>query len=139
MSRIGKLPIPIPEKVELKIDGQTVHVKGPLGELSHTFVDEVEVVVEDGVARVNRRGETTRHRAMHGLSRSLLANMVEGVSVGFEKILLVVGVGYTAEKKGSGVMLRVGFSHPVWMGAPPGITFELLMPSQWAEAGVTKQ
>ncbi len=139
MSRIGKLPITIPDKVEVTIDGQDVTVKGPLGELQHTFRDEVEVVMEDGAVKVNRRADSQTHRAMHGLSRTLLFNMVEGVSKGYEKILLVVGVGYSAELKGSGLMLRVGYSHPIWIGAPPGIKFELLQPSQWSEFGITKQ
>lgn len=139
MSRIGKLPILIPDKVELKIDGQTVTVKGPLGELHHTFDPEVVVVVEDKVAKVNRLADTKRHRAIHGLSRSLLANMVEGVTKGYEKILLVIGIGYSAEIKGSGILLKVGYAHPIWMAPPPGVSFEVLQPSQWSEAGVTKQ
>ncbi|MBS1260801.1 MAG: 50S ribosomal protein L6 [Calditrichaeota bacterium] len=139
MSRIGKLPIPIPDKVSVTVNGRDVHVKGPLGELYNTLRDEVEVKLEDSRVWVRRRGDTKLHRALHGLSRTVVSNMVEGVSQGFEKILVVIGVGYTAELKGDGVMLRVGYSHPVWIGAPPGIKFELLQPSQWAEAGVEKQ
>ncbi len=139
MSRIGKMPVPVPEKVEVAIVGRSVTVKGPLGELKHTFDEEVEIVLEGGQALVKRLADSKRHRAIHGLSRSLLANMVEGVSKGYKKILLVVGVGYTAEIKGNGVMIRVGFSHPVWMGSPPGVKFEVLQPAQWAEAGVVKQ
>lgn len=139
MSRIGKMPVPIPDKVTVTVDGQSVTVKGPLGELEQTFRPEVSITVADGVATVDRTGETAQHRGLHGLSRTLLANMVEGVSKGYEKILLVIGVGYSAELKGSGLMMRVGYSHPIWLGAPPGITFETLQPSQWAEAGVTKQ
>lgn len=139
MSRIGKMPVPIPDKVEVKVDGQLVHVKGPLGELSHNFDPEVEVVLENGEALVRRLEETRRHRSIHGLSRTLLSNMVEGVSKGFEKTLLVVGVGYNASMKGKGVLLRVGYSHPVWMGPPPGVNFELLPPSKWTEMGITKQ
>lgn len=139
MSRIGKMPIPIPEKVEVKIDGQAVTVKGQHGELSHTFNPEVEIILQEGEVLVNRRAEDRQHRAQHGLSRTLLANMVEGVSKGYEKILVIVGVGYTAELKGEGVMIRVGYSHPIWMGPPPGVKFELLQPSQWAENGIVKQ
>lgn len=139
MSRIGKMPITIPDKVTVAVDGQTVNVKGPLGELEQTFRPEVAIEVKDGVATVTRTGETATHRGIHGLTRTLLANMVEGVSKGYNKILLIVGVGYSAELKGDGLMLRVGFSHPVWMGAPPGIKFETLQPSQWAENGITKQ
>lgn len=119
MSRIGKLPIEIPDKVKVTINGSDVLVKGPLGELNDTFVPEVQIVQEGNFLKVNRLEETRRHRAMHGLSRSLLANMVEGVSKGYEKILLIIGVGYNAELKGTGVLIRVGYSHPVWMGAPP--------------------
>jgi large subunit ribosomal protein L6 len=139
MSRIGKLPIQIPDKVEVKIDGQYVSVKGPLGELEHTFRDEIELKLEDNVATVTPRGETKLHRSLHGLSRTLLNNMVEGVSKGFEKILIIAGVGYTAEVKGSGLMLRVGYSHPIWMGAPPSVKFDLIQPSQWSELGISKQ
>lgn len=139
MSRIGKMPVPIPDKVEISVKGQTVRVKGPLGELEQTFNPEVEIVLKDGQAVVRRLEETRRHRAIHGLSRTLLANMVEGVSKGFNKILLLAGVGYNAEIKGNGVLLRVGFSHPVWMGAPPEIKFELFPSSGWSDLGVTKQ
>lgn len=139
MSRIGKLPIEIPDKVKVTINGSDVLVKGPLGELNDTFVPEVQIVQEGNFLKVNRLEETRRHRAMHGLSRSLLANMVEGVSKGYEKILLIIGVGYNAELKGTGVLIRVGYSHPVWMGAPPGVNFEVLTSSQWEPYGITKQ
>lgn len=139
MSRIGKMPVKLPEKVEVKIDGQTVTVKGPLGELHQTFNPEVTVKQGEGELIVERVGDTPTHRAQHGLSRSLLFNMVEGVSKGYEKKLVVIGVGYSAEIKGSGLMLRVGFSHPIWIGAPEGVKFETLQPSQWAEHGITKQ
>lgn len=139
MSRIGKLPIAIPDKVKVKIEEQFVSVTGPLGELHHTFVPEVEIKEEDGNLVVDRRSDDKRHRAMHGLSRSLLANMVEGVSKGFSKTVLIVGVGYSAEAKGSGVLIRVGYSHPVWMGAPPNVKFEVLSQSQWEQYGITKQ
>ncbi|MBZ0263691.1 50S ribosomal protein L6 [bacterium] len=139
MSRIGKLPIAIPDKVKVNIEEQHVSVTGPLGELNHTFVPEVEIKTDDGNLIVNRRNDDKRHRAMHGLSRSLLANMVEGVSNGFSKTVLIVGVGYSAELKGSGVLIRVGYSHPVWLGAPPGVTFEVLSQSQWEQYGITKQ
>jgi large subunit ribosomal protein L6 len=133
------MPVPIPDKVKVDVDGQQVHVEGPLGELTETFRDEVEIVLEDGELVVKARGESNEHRAMHGLTRTLINNMVVGVSQGYQKILLLAGIGYTAELKGSGVMLRVGYSHPVWIGAPPGVKFELLQPSQWSEAGIEKQ
>ncbi len=139
MSRIGKQPIQIPDKVKITIEDQTVTVKGKLGELQHTFDPEVRVIQDGSIVKVERLEETQRHRAIHGLSRTLLFNMVEGVSNGYEKILIVVGVGYSADMKGSGVLLKVGYSHPVWIAPPPGITFEVLQPSQWSEAGVTKQ
>ncbi|MDP8208247.1 MAG: 50S ribosomal protein L6 [Candidatus Electryonea clarkiae] len=139
MSRIGKMPVPIPDKVDVKIDGQKVYVKGPLGGLSHVFEPEVELKLNDGEVIVLSLGETRRHRSMHGLSRTLLANMVEGVSKGFEKILLIAGVGYNAEIKGNGILLRVGYSHPVWMGPPPEIKFEIFPPSKWSDIGTSKQ
>ncbi|MFH0882996.1 MAG: 50S ribosomal protein L6 [bacterium] len=139
MSRIGKMPITIPEKVDVKIDGQTVDVKGPLGELTHTFRPEVKVRKDDAILVVERLQDDKQHRAQHGLSRTLLSNMVEGVSKGYSKTLVVIGVGYSAELKGSGLYIRIGFSHPVWLGAPPGIKFETLQPSQWAENGIVKQ
>ncbi len=139
MSRIGKMPVPIPDKVEVKLDGQTATVKGPKGELTHEFVPEVELVMEDGAVVVKPRGDSKEHRGRWGLSRTLLANMVEGVTNGYEKVLLICGVGYSAEIKGNGILLRVGYSHPVWLGAPPHVEFEVLQPSQWGEAGITKQ
>jgi len=139
MSRIGKMPITIPEKVAVTIDGSQVTVKGPLGELQQTFRPEVAFEQADGVLTVSRTGETQMHRGIHGLSRTLLANMVEGVHKGFSKTLVIAGVGYTAELKGNGLMLRIGYSHPVWLGAPPEIKFEVFQPSQWAEIGVVKQ
>jgi large subunit ribosomal protein L6 len=139
MSRIGKMPIVIPEKVDVKIDGQTVVVKGPLGELSHTFRPEVTIRQDDAKLVVERLQDDKQHRSQHGLSRSLLFNMVEGVSKGYSKTLVVIGVGYSAELKGSGLYIRIGFSHPIWLGAPPGIKFETLQPSQWVENGIVKQ
>lgn len=139
MSRIGKLPIPIPEKVEAKVDGQVVSVKGPLGELTQEFREEMEIKLVENQIIVEPRGETKLHRSLHGLTRTLIANMVTGVTEGYTKILVIIGIGYSAELKGSGLMLRVGYSHPIWIGAPPGIKFELLAPSQWSEAGITKQ
>jgi large subunit ribosomal protein L6 len=139
MSRIGKLPVPIPDKVQVTVDGQSVTVKGPLGELYQEIRSEIEVKLENNQVLVTPLGETKLHRALHGLSRTLINNMVEGVSKGYEKILVVIGVGYSAELKGSGLMLRLGYSHPIWMAPPPGVKFELLQPSQWSEAGVEKQ
>lgn len=139
MSRIGNLPIPLPDKVTVTIKDDVVFVKGPLGELNQQFRPEVEVIVEEKEVVVKRLDETKLHRSIHGLTRTLIANMVEGVSKGFEKTLILIGIGYSAELKGSGILLRVGYSHPVWMGAPPGVKFELLQPSQWSEMGIKRQ
>jgi large subunit ribosomal protein L6 len=139
MSRIGKYPIPVPEGVEVTLDGQKLTVKGPLGTLTEEFREEMELTHQDGEIRVQPRGETKLHRSLHGLTRTLVANMVEGVTKGYEKLLVVIGIGYSAELKGEGLMLRIGYSHPVWIGPPPGVSFELLQPSQWAEADIAKQ
>jgi len=139
MSRIGKLPIAIPEKVDVAINDQTVTVKGPLGELEHTFRPEVTVRQEGNTLLVERLKDDKLHRAQHGLGRTLLFNMVEGVSKGYERILVIIGVGYSAEIKGEGLMVRVGYSHPIWIGSPPGVKFETLQPSQWNEFGIVKQ
>ena len=125
MSRIGKNPVPIASGVDVKVAGQDVTVKGPLGTLERTFHERVSIVVEDGEARVLRRDEDRQTRALHGLSRALLANMVEGVSTGFRKELSIIGVGYRASLKGKDIELLVGFSHPVAVLAPDGITFEV--------------
>ncbi|GBE29113.1 50S ribosomal protein L6 [bacterium BMS3Bbin04] len=139
MSRIGKLPIPIPDKVQVTVEGQVVKVKGPLGELYREIRDEIEVKLVDKQVVCTPLGESKLHRSLHGLSRTLINNMVIGVTEGYAKILVIIGVGYSAELKGSGLMLRLGYSHPIWMAPPPEIKFELLQPSQWNEAGVEKQ
>ncbi|MBD3165910.1 50S ribosomal protein L6 [bacterium] len=139
MSRIGKMPIDIPDKVDVKVDGQRVTVKGPKGELTQEIRDEIEVVLEDKLLRVVPRGETQLHRSLYGLSRTLLNNMVVGVTEGYQKSLIIAGVGYSAELKGPGLLLKVGYSHPVWIAPPPGVNFEVLQPSQWGEAGIKKQ
>ena len=125
MSRIGKLPIAIPTGVEVKIEGSTVSVKGPLGHLEETFSPEIGIKLEDGHLIIERPNDEPRVRALHGTTRALLNNMVQGVSKGFERVLEVNGVGYRAELNGNDLVLNVGFSHPVKFPAPEGITFEV--------------
>lgn len=123
MSRIGKKPITVPKGVEVKVQGNTVHAKGPKGELARTLHPDISVALADGVLTVNRKSDAEQHKALHGLSRTLVANMVEGVSTGFQKVLEIQGVGYKAEVKGPALNLALGFSHPVSYPAPAGIQF----------------
>lgn len=139
MSRIGRKPIPLPAAVEVTIDGSTVRVRGPRGELARTFPPQVEIRREDGQLVVARRGEDRRSKAMHGLSRALLANMVEGVTQGYKKVLEIVGVGYRAEAKPHGLTLSLGFSHPVEYRAPEGITLRTPTPTVIEVEGIDKE
>jgi large subunit ribosomal protein L6 len=123
MSRIGKKPVAVPSGVTAEIDGQTVRVKGPKGELSRTVHAEMIVKLENGAITVARPSEETRHKALHGLTRTLIANMVEGVEKGYQKVLEIQGVGYKAEATKGGLNVVVGYSHPVLYKAPAGITF----------------
>ena len=123
MSRIGKKPVTVPSGVTAEIDGQTVRVKGPKGELSRTVHAEMIVTLENGVITVARPSEETRHKALHGLTRTLIANMVEGVEKGYQKVLEIQGVGYKAEATKGGLNVVVGYSHPVLYKAPAGISF----------------
>ena len=139
MSRIGKKPIPVPSGVEVDVRPGTVTVKGPKGTLSERISADMTVTVDDGtlsVARPTHRGE---HRALHGLTRSLVANMVTGVTDGFEKRLEIQGVGYRAALRGQDLELLLGFSHPVSVKAPEGITFEVPQPTQIIVRGISKQ
>jgi large subunit ribosomal protein L6 len=131
MSRVGKLPIPIPAGVTISLDGQTVAVRGPRGELARTLNPEVEVVVEGDRVLVKPAGdpEEKRVRSQWGLSRSLVANMVEGVSTGFQRTLELSGVGYRASRQGSDLVLTVGFSHPVRITPPAGLEVEVPSPT----------
>ncbi|MEW6033763.1 MAG: 50S ribosomal protein L6 [Chloroflexota bacterium] len=122
MSRIGKIPVTIPTDVVVVTSGSEVTVKGPKGELTRRFHPEVSIKVEGSKLTVEPRGEDKFHRSLHGLSRTLLANMVEGVTKGFEKGLEISGVGYRVQKAGNDVVLQVGFSHPIAFAAPPGIS-----------------
>ncbi len=125
MSRIGRMPIALPKGVEVKIEGSQVSVKGPKGNLERTFPAEMQITMEDGRLLVNRPSDEQRLRALHGMTRALLNNMVVGVSSGFTRVLEVNGVGYRAEMAGKDLMLYVGYSHPVKMEPPAGIAFEV--------------
>ena len=139
MSRIGRAPIPVPDGVTVAINGQHVTVKGPKGELSHTVVSPITIAQEGGELLVSRPTDRAPHRSLHGLSRSLVANMVEGVTKGFEKRLELVGVGYRAQMKGKDLEIAAGFSHPVVMTPPDGITFETPVPTQIVVTGIKKE
>ena len=125
MSRIGQMPIPIPSGVDVKLDGTTITVKGSLGALSRELHPRPKVEIVDGEIRVSRPSDSREDRSLHGLTRSLVANMVEGVSKGFEKELEIIGLGYRVEAQGKGLVLNVGFSHPVKVEPIEGITFEV--------------
>ena len=121
MSRIGRRPVPIPQGVTATLDGHRLTIKGPKGELARTFHADMTLAVEEGTVVVRRPSDESRHKALHGLTRTLVANMVEGVTKGFSKALEIQGVGYKAEPKPFGVQLVVGFSHPVPYHAPQGV------------------
>ncbi len=127
MSRIGRMPIVVPKDVEVEIDGTRVKVKGPKGEMEHTFPSDMTIRYEDGVITVQRPSEDGFHRALHGMTRALINNMVQGVKNGFERVLEINGVGYRAEKNGETLILYVGYSHPVEIVPPKGISFEVDM------------
>ena len=139
VSRIGKQPIAVPSGVEVTIEPELVKVKGPKGELTERVNRDIDVKQENGeilVARPTDRGE---HRALHGLTRSLIANMVEGVTNGYEKRLEIQGVGYRAQLQGKKLVLALGYSHPVEMDAPEGIDFEVPQPTRVVVRGISKQ
>lgn len=125
MSRIGNKPIPVPSGVEVQIEGNSVTVKGPKGTLTKNIHPDMMVKLEDGVIRVQRPTDNKEHRSLHGLTRTLIANMVEGVTKGYEKVLQVHGVGYRAQMAGQNLNLQVGYSHPVEIVPRPGIQFEV--------------
>ena len=125
MSRIGRMPIPIPEGVQVDVKGSFVTVSGPKGELSRSFNPDITISLQDGQIVVSRPTDNRQHRALHGLTRALLANMVTGVTEGYHRDLEIQGVGYRAEMRGDNLVLYVGFSHPVEIAPPAGITFDL--------------
>ena len=139
MSRIGKMPIVVPSGVEVKIDGSTVTVKGPKGELKETYHEDMKISMSDEGVVVERPSDEREHRSLHGLTRSLIANMVIGVSEGYEKSLEIVGVGYRAVLKGKDLEMQLGFSHPVLVEAEEGITFEVPAATKVIVRGIDKQ
>ena len=140
MSRIGRLPIPVPAGVEVSIEGDTVRVKGPKGELHHTVVEPIAVQrAEDGTLAVTRPDDERESRSRHGLTRTLVANMVTGVTEGYEKKLEISGVGYRVAAKGQDLEFSLGYSHPVLVSAPAGITFAVESPTRFSVSGIDKQ
>jgi large subunit ribosomal protein L6 len=139
MSRIGKQPIAVPDGVNVSIEAELVSVKGPKGELAERKSREIEVKQEDGQIVVTRPTDRGEHRALHGLTRSLIANMVEGVTNGFEKRLEIQGVGYRANLQGKKLVLALGYSHPVELDAPDVIDFEVPQPTRIVVRGISKQ
>lgn len=139
MSRIGRMPVKIPAGVEVRIDGNTVWMKGPKGELTYTFHPDMRIERRDGALVVQRPSDEKFHKALHGLTRALLNNMVVGVTQGYEKALVLNGVGYRAAMQGGKLVLTVGFSHPVEIVPPPGITVEVPQPNRIVVRGIDKQ
>jgi len=140
MSRIGRLPIPVPAGVEVTLDGQAVTVKGPKGTLSHTVPSPITIErSEDGTLLVSRPDDERESRSLHGLTRSLVANMVTGVTDGYAKGMEIRGVGYRVAAKGSDLEFALGYSHPVPVAAPEGISFEVQSPTKFVVRGIDKQ
>ena len=139
MSRIGKLPVAIPNGVKIELDGSNLTVKGPKGELSRTLHPEMTVGIDDGQIVVTRPSDQKRHRALHGLTRSLINNMVGGVNDGFSKTLEIHGVGYRAEAVDSGIQLFVGYSHPVDYKPPDGVAITVEAPTKLKVEGIDKE
>jgi len=140
MSRIGRLPIPVPNGVEITVDGQSVTVTGPKGTLSHTVPAPISIKrSEDGTLQVARPDDERESRSLHGLTRSLVANMVTGVTDGYAKPMEIRGVGYRVAAKGSDLEFALGYSHPVPVPAPDGITFEVQSPTKFVVRGIDKQ
>ena len=140
MSRIGKMPVTVPSGVDVAIDGQVVTVKGPKGTLSHRVATPITVAKgDDGSVAMSRPDDERESRALHGLSRTLIANMVTGVTSGYSKTLEIVGTGYRVTARGSDLEFALGFSHPVLVPAPEGITFRVEAPTRFAVEGIDKQ
>ena len=139
MSRIGRRPVTVPSGVTVTLDGHHIEVKGPKGELTRTLPAEMRVTQREGTVTVERPSDSGRHRALHGLTRSLVQNMVDGVTKGFTKQLEIQGVGYKAEAMGKGVRLVVGFSHPVEYPAPAGIAIKVENPTLLTVEGINKE
>ena len=139
MSRIGNKPITVPADVEIKIDGQNVTVKGPKGTLSKEFHKNMKITLDGNVLKVERPNDEPTNRSLHGLTRTLINNMVEGTTKGFERKLEVNGVGYRAQKQGTKLVLNLGYSHPVEIEAPEGITFDVPNPNEIIVKGMDKE
>lgn len=139
MSRVGKYPIEIPAGVEVQIDGSTVRAKGPKGEITKVFVSDIIIRKEEDKIIVERPSDNNTHKSLHGLTRALIANMITGVNVGFQKTLEIVGVGYKASKKGDRLELQVGYSHPVVVPKRSGIEIELPSPTKVVVMGVDRE
>jgi large subunit ribosomal protein L6 len=140
MSRIGRLPITIPSGVHVSLDGRDVTVKGPKGTLTHSVAEPIEITrADDGTLQVTRPDDERQNRALHGLSRTLVANMVIGVTDGYTKVLEIVGTGYRVAAKGSDLEFSLGFSHPVLVRAPEGISFAVESPTRFSVSGTDKQ
>jgi large subunit ribosomal protein L6 len=139
MSRIGRLPITVPAGVEVTIEGSLVTVKGPKGTLTHTVAAPITIAQEDGTLKVTRPNDERESRALHGLTRTLVANMVAGVTEGYTKKLEIVGTGYRVMAKGADLEFALGFSHPVVIPAPEGISFAVESPTRFSVSGIDKQ
>ena len=139
MSRIGNKPITVPEGVEVKLDGQTLTVKGPKGTLTKEFHKDMKISIDGNVLKVERPDNEPKNRSLHGLTRTLINNMIEGTTKGFERKLEVNGVGYRAQKQGTKLVLTLGYSHPVEMEAPEGITFDVPTPNEIIVKGADKE
>jgi large subunit ribosomal protein L6 len=140
MSRIGRLPITVPSGVDVNIDGQVVNVKGPKGALSHTVAEPITIErAEDGTLQVTRPDDERLSRSLHGLSRTLINNLIIGVTQGYEKKMEITGVGYRVQLKGSDLEFALGYSHPVPVKAPQGITFVVETPTKFSVQGIDKQ
>ncbi|MBO8178377.1 50S ribosomal protein L6 [Aeribacillus pallidus] len=139
MSRVGKKPIEIPSGVTVTVEGATVTVKGPKGELTRTFNRDMKIEVQDNIVTVSRPSDVKEHRALHGTTRAIIANMIEGVSKGFEKSLELIGVGYRAQKQGKKLVLNVGYSHPVEIEPEEGLEIEVPSNTKVVVKGVDKE
>jgi large subunit ribosomal protein L6 len=139
MSRIGRLPIPVPAGVDITVEGATVSVKGPKGSLSRDISPQLTIVREDGMLRVERPDDGKQSRELHGLTRTLIANMVTGVTTGYRKGLEITGVGYRAQLVGRKLQLSLGYSHPIEIDPPEGVAFEVENPTRLAVTGIDKE